>query len=192
MENNVLQMAKTKKKQLLDRKRRLVDELASIERTINEIARFESMWNALLSDDGELPVENLFPDEGNESTTAVSTPRKATGNSRKEKVAAAAREIILERGEPIMRDELYGLLTGRGLTIEGRDPYMVLSTMLWRMSSEIVRVEGQGYWPAGVKNDDIGYDPEESGNFDSMLNSPLDEVPDPDSEEYRDASDSPD
>ncbi len=192
MEDDVLQKAKMKKNQLLERKKRLVSELAGIERTINEIVRFESMWNALLSDDGELPVENIFPDERNESTTSVSTPRKTTGNSRKEEVAAVARKIILERGEPIMRDELYGLLTGQGLTIKGRDPYMVLSTMLWRMSNEIVRIEGGGYWPAGVKNEDIGYDPEEVGSFESMLNTKLDEVIDPDSEEYRDISDGPD
>lgn len=68
-------------------------------------------------------------------------------NSKKEEVARQARELILDRNEPIGRTELYELLTKeRGLTIEGTDPEMVLSTMLWRMKDRIVRLKSGGYW----------------------------------------------
>jgi hypothetical protein len=42
--------------------------------------------------------------------------RKAIGNPRNEDVAAAP-AAILERGAPIMRDEVYGLPTAQGMVI---------------------------------------------------------------------------
>lgn len=69
-------------------------------------------------------------------------------NSKKEEVANAAREVILANGKPLSRSDLYTILTERGLIIEGADPEMVLSTMLWRSKDKIVRLPKFGYWVA--------------------------------------------
>jgi hypothetical protein len=76
-------------------------------------------------------------------------------------VAEAAREIISEAGEPVMRDVLYFLLAERGIHIHGKDPRMVLSTMLWRTNDQVVRLKGGGYWLADMPYEPAGYDPEE-------------------------------
>lgn len=79
-------------------------------------------------------------------------PRAPSGskpkNPKKEDVAAIAREILLENGEPMSRDELHEALLSRGVVIHGGNPAVVLQTMLWRMQSVIVHLKGFGYWPA--------------------------------------------
>lgn len=52
-----------------------------------------------------------------------------------------------------------GFSTNRGLVINGKDPQMVLSTMLWRKRDQVARVNGGGYWLAEVPNEAAGYDP---------------------------------
>ncbi len=84
---------------------------------------------------------------------------KRPKNPKKEDVAAKARELILEHGEPMGRTELFEALSEAGVVIRGSNPEMVLSTMLWRMSSQIVRLQPHGYWPADVPNAEVGFDP---------------------------------
>jgi hypothetical protein len=89
----------------------------------------------------------------------ILSAKKPQRNSKKEEVADAAYEIIRERGEPVSRSDLYKELIARGLRIEGSDPEMVLSTMLWRMKDRVVRLKSGGYWLADEKNEAAGYDP---------------------------------
>jgi hypothetical protein len=51
------------------------------------------------------------------------------------------------------------MLTERGLIIEGADPEMVLSTMLWRSKDRIVRLPKFGYWVAERPYVSAGYVP---------------------------------
>jgi hypothetical protein len=76
------------------------------------------------------------------------TPGGKPKNPKKEEVASIAREILLQNGEPMSRDELYEALVARGVIIHGGNPAVVLQTMLWRMQSVIVHLKGFGYWPA--------------------------------------------
>ena len=112
----------------------------------------------------------------------VSPPRRR--NSKKEEVAEAAKDIIVAEGRSLPRSELYKKLIEKGLVIEGSDPEMVLSTMLWRMSGVIVRVRGGGYWVAGQPSPDGSYDPDKdsptavtTANTPSEELEPLDEEP---------------
>lgn len=57
-----------------------------------------------------------------------------------------AREIILDAGRPVPRKELFEDLASRGIHIHGKDPEMVLSTMMWRMPQDFIRLAGYGYW----------------------------------------------
>jgi hypothetical protein len=84
---------------------------------------------------------------------------KRMRNSKKEDVAEAAYEIIKERGEPMTRSDLYDRLIARGMVLNGSDPQMVLSTMLWRMPSRIKRLKKGGYWLADVPFKGGGVDP---------------------------------
>jgi len=68
-------------------------------------------------------------------------------NPLKEQVAAASCEILREHGEPMSRDDLFEALTNRGVIIHGKNPPVVLQTMLWRMQDVIVHLKGHGYWP---------------------------------------------
>lgn len=86
---------------------------------------------------------------------------KTKSNSDKKDVADGAYKLVKMRGEPIKRDELYDLLIAQGYVIEGRNPQMVLSTMLWRVKdSGLIRLNGGGYWIKEQRYEPAGYFPE--------------------------------
>ena len=93
----------------------------------------------------------------------VERPKRTRNNSRKEDVAEGAREIIAERGQPVPRSELFKALLEKGYIIEGTDPGMVLSTMLWRMRHRVARLKTGGYWLAEVPCPEAGYEPDPEG-----------------------------
>mgnify|MGYP000970380177 CR=1 FL=1 len=96
-------------------------------------------------------------------TSSEPAPRAAPGgkpkNPKKEEVAALAREILLQDGRPMSRDDLFERLTARGVIIHGANPAVVLQTMLWRMRDEITHLKGFGYWPKDVPCEVAFYDP---------------------------------
>jgi hypothetical protein len=75
-------------------------------------------------------------------------------NPDREDVVNQSLQIIRERGTPQPRKELFDALAMRDIKIQGKDPEMVLSTMLWRSQDKIVRLPNHGYWPK-----DTDYDP---------------------------------
>jgi hypothetical protein len=75
-------------------------------------------------------------------------PRKRPINPDREFVADQAIEIIRAHGAPMLRADLFKALAQRDIVILGKDPEMVLSTMLWREQERIVRLPQHGYWPA--------------------------------------------
>jgi hypothetical protein len=104
--------------------------------------------------------------------------RRTRENSKKEEVAEAAYEIIASEGRPLPRSELFKKLIKRGLIIEGSDPEVVLSTMLWRMRNRIKRLKKGGYWLAdrpwkGGGTDPFFADPE----FDTVIGTTDDTPP---------------
>lgn len=86
--------------------------------------------------------------------------RNRPKNPDREVVANAALEIIQEYGQPLSRHELFEKLTERGIVIEGKDPEMVLSTMLWRSKDKIVRLPPFGYWPKEKAFEEAKYWPD--------------------------------
>lgn len=162
MNDRAVENAETMKKQLLERRKAIQAELIGIDDQIGRIDRFLKDWR-LFADIDEPALDHTFvivdSSDENETSSTHTTKRTRPKNSSKEEVAKSARDIIRERGEPIMRDELFDLLTSRGLTIQGKDPRMVLSTMLWRMRDQVVRVKNGGYWLADIPNEEAGYNP---------------------------------
>ena len=87
---------------------------------------------------------------------------RTTGNPKKEVVAATARRIIEEAGQPVSRSDLFKELALRGLHIGGKDPEQVLSTMMWRTreSVPVVRLSSGGYWLSEQPHPASGYSPD--------------------------------
>ncbi|WP_340643984.1 hypothetical protein [Phenylobacterium sp.] len=78
------------------------------------------------------------------------TADSAVANPSKESVADAAKEVLIEKGEPMYRAPLNAALEEKGIIIRGKDPLVVLSTMLWRMKDVVPFHKGVGYWPANT------------------------------------------
>jgi hypothetical protein len=101
------------------------------------------------------------------------SPRRATrsartkGNPSKEEVAVKVKELILERGLPIARNDLFEALESRGIIIRGADPKVVLGTMLWR-TEDIIRLRGHGYWLKNRPFEPAGYNPKRPPFEDTM------------------------
>ena len=87
----------------------------------------------------------------------VSAQRTRPRNPDRELVADYCVEIVRTMGHPLSRRDLFQALVDRGIVIEGKDPEMVLSTMLWRSKDKIVRLPGHGYWPADMIYNPAGY-----------------------------------
>jgi hypothetical protein len=80
------------------------------------------------------------------------TKRVRPANPPREDVAKACVKYIREAGRPLGRHELFETLASNGIEIRGKDPEMVLSTMLWRSKNIIRRLPEGGYWPAGERS----------------------------------------
>jgi hypothetical protein len=88
--------------------------------------------------------------------------KRATGNPRKEDVVETAMVILALEGAPMSRTALFNALKHHGVILQGADPEMVLSTMLWRMRDKIVRLKGGGYWLAECPWEPAGYLPHQN------------------------------
>jgi hypothetical protein len=64
-------------------------------------------------------------------------------------VTLKAVEYIREAERPLSRSEIWEKLKADDIIIYGKNPEMVLSTMLWRTKDLIRSLRGGGYWPVG-------------------------------------------
>ena len=148
MPDTALENAQSLKSELLKKKKELQKELEQVELQLRETNRFISAWHAfststfLAKDEWQKDTESYKKG----TSKKQSAKERATGNSKKEYVAEQARKIILERGKPVSRADLFKELISRGCTINGKNPEMVLSTMLWRVPEKIIRLKKGGYW----------------------------------------------
>lgn len=120
--------------------------LSRLEAARAELAAWIEQWHLLAGTQGA-PVAA----ERNEISLPVEKPVKRVRpkNPDREEVVEKALEIIRENERPMSRHDLFKALGARGVVIAGKDPEMVLSTMLWRSKDKIVRLVPFGYWPAG-------------------------------------------
>lgn len=173
MADIALENAKTKRHQLLTRRDSLKAELNSLDRDLADTEDFILNWYRFA---GVEPVENL-----NIAGTPVHTEsplrgtRKNLTNPKKEDVAAEVRKIIEAAGAPVLRKDLMPVLQDRHFKIEGSDPDMVLSTMLWRAGAGagVVRLKKGGYWLKERPWPDTGYDPDRQLEQADILGEPV-------------------
>ncbi len=134
-------MAETQ--QRLDDLRR---ELAKVDKFIESYREF-----ANLTEEQELDL--LGP------PSDALTLEPTIGNPRKEDLAPIIREMILEAKKPLSRNAVFAGLELQNIFLKGKDPKMVLSTMLWRMPDKFVRLQGHGYWLADTPYEPASYLP---------------------------------
>ena len=113
----------------------------------------------------------------------VPIPKPKPRNPPREEVVEACMEIISAAGKPLSRQELYDGLLARGMQVYGKDPQMVLSTMLWRSQEQIVRLPSFGYWLRSEPYDQAVYFPEFDELIGAASNEPDGEIEDPDDNE---------
>lgn len=116
---------------------KLEQRLSVARSELSRAEQFISSWEHYSGIVGQRPSD----------TAAESTVTGA--NPAKEAVARMAVEAVLEAGRPLTRAEVYVELQKKGLTLQGKVPIVVLSTMLWRMKEVIPFIKGAGYWPVG-------------------------------------------
>ena len=134
-------------------------QLESLRSELRGVDTFLDQWRKFAG----VLTANDASDTASFSVTVSDAPyRRPRKNSKKEEVAKAAYEIIAVEGRALTRSELFKGLIDRGLTIEGSDPEMVLSTMLWRMRNVVARLPGAGYWTANRPSPDGKYIPGQS------------------------------
>jgi len=141
--------------------------MADLKAEQERIAKFIEEWHEFAGVGGdtglrkwpEIAPAGPLPEAFVAAALSEERKKRTTGNPKKEDVVEASREIIRERGEPVSRADLFRALKERGIELRGADPEMVLSTMLWRMRDQIVRLNGGGYWLADRPWELAGYDP---------------------------------
>ena len=137
----------------IDRLRRMSSdlrhELGYIEGIIDagyrEMARFAKYQQGIRT-------EVVKPDSGKIATQLANPDRQD--------VVTAALTYIADARRPLSRKRIHEKLTENGTEIRGKDPLMVLSTMLWRTKDRIIRLPGFGYWPVDRPYPRADYFPE--------------------------------
>ena len=161
MTDTALENANMQKKQIHSEIEITQDRLSVLQDRLRSVERFIEQWHNFATG-GEITFNEKSSHEENKEGPAVAVRRRTVGNSRKEIVAETAIQIIAQRNEPVGRSDLFRELTSRGIVLNGKDPEMVLSTMLWRMKDSIVRLANGGYWLADKSSPDGDYQPQNS------------------------------
>ena len=159
-----------RKQELEDELRRLGDFLAMYEKLMGPVGHLEETL-ASVSEPQEarelpergftelsepVPVAPGFPEaqEAPEARLPSGTPRMSN-----KAFVALAREILIENGFPLEKNDLLRKIHERGRRVGGSNEADTLKGKLWRTKDEIVRIPGAGLWPADVPCEAVSYNP---------------------------------
>lgn len=131
--DSAIQNAKARRDDLAAKINDLQTKIADYKKDLARVDQFISDWNAFAGVESE-----------QESGLQGIEAKKA--NPSREEVADMAAVLIEKNCAPILRADLFRLIEDRGLHIHGKNPEMVLSTMMWRTQDKFVRIPGWGYW----------------------------------------------
>lgn len=150
--------AELHRQEIEERLQKLNREMQS---TQEAIKRAEAQYNQVRGRIAVLKEIAAAEREGKAYKTRTTEHKPRTSNPSRGQVADLALAMIRDAGHPLSRTELYDGLTANGLKLEGKDPLMVFSTMLWRERDRVTRIRGHGYWPADQPYPPARYFPEE-------------------------------
>jgi hypothetical protein len=103
------------------------------------------------------------------------SPDDSPKNPDRAVVASRSLELIAAARKPLSRKALFKRLKDEGLEVFGKNPLMVLSTMLWRERDRIIRIPGFGYWPVGKPYPPGHYFPDQTTQLGLTLGEPKDD-----------------
>ena len=151
MSDAALENAVARRDHLRERLSSYMAEFAELQQKVDtaryelgELDSFIQMWHHLA---GIQPSEKA---EQKPTPPPPPPPAPKPVNPNRRDVAAKCVEYIREAQRPMSRSELFKKLTDDNIIIHGKDPEMVLSTMLWRTKDIIQRLKDGGYWPANL------------------------------------------
>jgi hypothetical protein len=151
--DKALKNAECKRDSLAAEINSLAQRMEELKRDLDKIDAWIAQWREFA---GKEEAATTSPNS--DEPAPASRSARARGNPSKEDVAAKVKELILERGLPISRNDLFESLESRGIIIRGADPKVVLGTMLWRTEG-IIRLRGHGYWLKDRSFEPAGYNP---------------------------------
>ena len=156
MIDKVLENAERKRDSLAAEINSLAQRMEELKRDITILDDWISRWHEFADEDAAAVAP-----ESHEHAPPAAHSARTKGNPSKEDVAAKVKELILKRGAPIPRNDLFEVLESGGIIIRGADPKVVLGTMLWR-TEDIIRLRGHGYWLKDRSFAPAGYTPKSS------------------------------
>lgn len=142
--------------------------LMKLESEIAELENWIVMWH-------QLTGTSAKPTAAERMQNSVEISKRVRPkNPDREVVVEYVLQIIQEKNEAQSRKDLFDELIARNVIIRGKDPEMVLSTMLWRSRDKIVRIPGHGYWLKDKPYDAAYYDPQNDDIFGVAAKDPED------------------
>jgi hypothetical protein len=83
-----------------------------------------------------------------EKSVNIKRKRKVSGTVERLKQLAA--EAIRLEGRPLTRGEVTERVMATGIAINSKDPANYIGTVMWRNPEIFLKIDGLGYWLAGV------------------------------------------
>lgn len=139
-------------KNAVARRDALAAEINSYQQKIDDLRKEIVRAERFISDWNDFAGVNFSLDAASDDAAAPKNPDK--------ELVGDNVDLLLElAGKPIKRAELMKELNNRGIVLHGKNPTMVLSTMLWRMQDRFVRIPRFGYWFRDQPYEPAGYVP---------------------------------
>jgi FtsZ-binding cell division protein ZapB len=140
---------------------RIQEQRNALQAEFEHLANFRRTWYEIAGIKPHTPEKQVRPMRVIEAQDPTD---KRPLNPDRRFVADKVVEILRNEGRPLSRKELFDRLSKVGVEIQGKDPLMVLSTMLWRSKSKVRRLKSGGYWPT---NDEVR--PEHTDDIEDLI-----------------------
>lgn len=142
----------------------------TLRRELQEVEQFLLLWHRVIGTEAEHSSQSEDAQPDGHPAAPVSVPARSSARSQspplrspsRQHARDIARRVILAKGLPMTRGELVAAFEAEGAPIAGRDPNRNVGTIMWRLRSDFVNIEGHGYWPKEVSLPPLGYQPEAS------------------------------
>lgn len=117
--------------------------LEDARRDLVEVDQFIALWGRF---SGENPPAYAKIANAPASVIRKRPPAAKPMNPPKEQIGDIVEKFLRWRGLPATRKMIAQHLRDENIVLQGADPDMVLSTMLWRMKDRFRRLPPHGYW----------------------------------------------
>lgn len=120
--------------------------LEELRRELQLVDEFIARWHTFAGLEEDQP---LIPTNDPVDKSPEKPKRVRPANPPRQVVGDVVESVLREWGRPASRAELFAALKAHDIVIQGTNPEMVFSTMLWRMGERFERLPKRGYWLKG-------------------------------------------